>query len=190
MEIKKKKLLIDVDEVIGESTFLDEINLFLNTNYKIDDFTEYYLDDVLGSEENKARFYESIKNKDMYKDFKIFDGAKAVLKKLNEVYDIYICSACVMFCMPEESGVFFKYKYDFLIKNFPFLNPNNFIFTSAKNLFKADVQIDDKLSNMCGEVDLKLMFSAYHNKNVSDETLKNVGVTRVSGWQEIEKILL
>lgn len=190
MEKIKKTLLIDVDEVISEPTFLDEVNAFLKTSYKMEDFTEYYIDDVLGSDANKARFYESIKNKDMYANSRIFRGAKTVLKKLSKVYDIYICSACVMFCMPKDSGIFFKHKYDFLINNFPFLDPNKFIFTSAKNLFRADVQIDDKLSNMQGDVGLKLMFSAYHNKNVSDETLKKEGAIRVDSWADIEKILL
>lgn len=187
--MEKKKLLIDVDEVISENTFLDEVNAFLGTSYKMEDFTTYYIDDVLGSDENKQKFYESIKNKDMYVDSKIFDGAVDVLKKLNEKYDLYICSACVMFCMPENSGIFFKYKYDFLINNFPFLNPNNFIFTSAKNIFKADIQIDDKLENMQGDVKMKLLFTAYHNKNLTNKQLKDNNAIRVNSWKEIDEIL-
>ena len=190
MNKKMKTLLIDVDECISRSTFLDEVNAFLKTDYKMDDFTEYYIDDVLGSDENKAIFYETIKNKDMYAGSFVFEGAKEVLEKLNEKYDVYICSACVMFSMVKESGIYFKHKYDFLIKNFPFLNPNKFIFTSAKNIFKADIQIDDKLDNMKGDVETKIMFSAYHNKNVSDEELKQNGAVRVSCWKDVEKILL
>ena len=53
-----QKLLVDIDEVLCQSTFLDEMNKFLKTNYKIDDFTEYYIDDALGTDENKQKFYK------------------------------------------------------------------------------------------------------------------------------------
>lgn len=186
----KKKILIDVDEVLCQSSFLDEINKFLDTKYSLDDFSEYYIDDVLGTDENKQKFYGIIKDKDLYQNAKIYDGAVESLKKLNEKYDIYICSACVMFCMQKESGIYFKHKYDFLIKNFSFLNSDNFIFTSSKNIFKADVQIDDRLKNLEGSVNKKILFTAYHNKNISDNELKEKGIIRVDNWNEITKILL
>lgn len=169
---------------------MDEINKFLDTKYSLDDFSEYYIDDVLGTDENKQKFYGIIKDKDLYQNAKIYDGAVESLKKLNEKYDIYICSACVMFCMQKESGIYFKHKYDFLIKNFSFLNPDNFIFTSSKNIFKADVQIDDRLKNLEGSVNKKILFTAYHNKNISDNELKEKGIIRVDNWNEITKILL
>lgn len=184
-----KKILIDIDEVLCQSTFLDEINKFLGTSYELDYFTEYYIDDILGSDDNKNKFYETLRNKDLYKSARIYDGVVETLKKLNEIYEIYICSACVMFCMPENSGIFFKHKFDFLINNFPFLNPDHFIFTGGKNIFKADVQIDDRLKNLQGEVGKKLLFTAYHNKTITDEELKKNNVIRVNNWQEIFEIL-
>ena len=86
-------------------------------------------------------------------------------------------------------------KYNFLIKNFSFLNPEHFIFTNTKNLFKADIQIDDRLSNFDNEIETKILFPSYHNKNISDNELKQNGVIRAgydwkNGWNEIEKILL
>ena len=185
-----RTLLVDIDEVLCQSTFLDEINKFLGTSYELDYFTEYYIDDILGSDENKEKFYKTIKNKDLYKNARIYDGAYEALKELSKEYEIYICSACVMFCMPRESGIYFKHKYDFLIKNFPFLNPDNFIFTGAKNIFKADVQIDDRLKNLRGEIGTKLLFTAYHNKTISDEELKENKIIRVNNWQEIKNLLL
>ena len=185
-----KKLLIDIDEVICQSEFLDEMNKFLGTNYSIDDFKEYYIDDILGSDDNKMDFYNIIRNKDLYKNAHIYPGAVETLKDLNRKYQIYICSACVMFCMPEDSGIFFKHKYDFLIKNFPFLNPDNFIFTSAKNIFDADIQIDDRVKNLQGNIKTKLLFTAYHNKSISNEDLNKSNIIRVNSWLDIRKILL
>ena len=116
--------------------------------------------------------------------------AYEVLEKLNKTYDIYICSACVMFCMIEQSGKFFMDKYDWLIKTFPFLDQNKIILTNSKNIFKADIQIDDRLSNLEGEIKQKLLFTSYHNKNISDKELNDLNITRVNSWKDIEKILL
>ena len=182
--------MVDVDEVICTSSLLDEMNKFLGTNYKLDDFHEYYIDDILGSDENKDKFYDSIKNVDLYENAIIMDDAKEVLEKLSKKYEICICSNCVMYRNEINSGIFYKHKYDFLIKNFPFLNPENFIFTGTKNLFKADVQIDDRLNNLQGDITTKLLFDSYHNRNISDEELSATGVKRIHNWKEIENILL
>lgn len=37
---------------------------------------------------------------------------------------------------------------------------------------------------------MKMLFTAYHNKDITDEELKDNEVIRVNGWKEIEKILL
>ena len=75
------------------------------------------------------------------------------------------------------------------MREFDFLDPEKVIFTNSKNIFKADVQIDDRLPNLKGDVKLKLLFNAYHNKNISDEELKENNVIRVKNWKEIEEIL-
>lgn len=186
----KKKILIDVDQVICDSGYLKLMNEFLGTNYKLEDFTEYYIDDVIGDDNKKQAFYDYFVSKDAYENAEIFDNAYEVLKRLNDAYEVYIYSACVNPFFIERAGGEFKKKYDFLIKTFPFLNPFNFIFTGTKNIMKADVQIDDRLNNLKGEIGLKLLYSANHNKNISEEKLKEANVIRVNNWKEIEKILL
>ncbi len=185
-----KKLLIDVDEVICHPTLMQEINNFLGTDYQLTDFTTYYIDDVLGDDENKQKFYKIIKNKNMYENVEFLDGAIETIEKLSKVYDIYICSACAMFCLLEDSGIYFKYKYDFLLKHFPFLNPEHFIFTGGKNIFKADVMIDDRPKNLMGDISTRIMMLSYHNRDISDEELEKNDIIKVSSWAEIEKILL
>jgi len=189
--MKKKKILIDVDEVICDSGFLYLVNKFLNTNYKIDDFTEYYIDDyVLKDDETKEKFYQYYLQHNSYDYATLLPNAYEVIEKLNCKYDVYICSACVMFCLINNSGKFFMDKYDWLIKTFPFLNPNNFILTNSKNIIKADIQIDDRLSNLEGDISIKLLFDSYHNKNISDSELQSKNIIRVNNWKEIDKLLL
>ena len=185
-----KKLLIDVDEVICDPGFLYLVNKFLGTSYKISDFTEYYIDDIIGSEERRQEFYRWRLQYNQYDYATIFEDAYDVLTTLNEKYEIYIFSACVDPFMKENSGIFFKQKFDFLVREFPFLNPDKFIFSNSKNLITADIQIDDRLSNLQSDIPVKLLFDSYHNKNHTTEELAIRSVTRVSSWKDIEQILL
>ena len=77
-----------------------------------------------------------------------------------------------------------------LLKNLPFLDPKNFIFTSRKDLIDCDIKIDDKVGNLKGLGKLKLLMDGYHNRKYSDLELKKRGIRRVYSWDEIEKILL
>lgn len=192
---KKKTIILDVDEVICFGGFLDAVNDFLGTNYVIDDFTDYYIDEVAIPKERMAEFNEFIRNRDMYKDPHILPKAIETIKKLSEVYDIYILSSCVNPFDVEGSGNLFKTKYDFLRKLLPFINPKNFILTSAKHLFKADIQIDDVITNFSENVSMKILFPSYHNKLITTESLLEYGAIRAGydwreGWENVEKILL
>lgn len=185
----KKKLLVDLDYVICHPGFLKILNDFCNTNYKEEDFTEYIIDDVIGSQEKINAFYDYYLEQDGYKDAILIEDAKEALRRLSSDYDVYICSACVMYGAERKSAKLFKDKFEYLMREFDFLKPENIIFTNSKNIFKADVQIDDRLPNLMGDIKLKLLFEAYHNKNISEEELRKNNVTRVKSWKEIEKIL-
>ena len=54
----KKKMLVDLDYVICLPGFLKILNDFCNTNYKEDDFSEYIIDNVIGSQVKINEFYE------------------------------------------------------------------------------------------------------------------------------------
>lgn len=185
----KEKMLVDLDYVICKPGFLKILNDFCNTNYKEEDFTEYIIDDVIGPQERIEEFYEYYLTQDGYKDAVFLDGAIETLKKLSGKYDIHICSACVMYGAERKSAKLFKDKFEFLMRELDFLDPEKIIFTNSKNIFKVDVQIDDRLPNLLGDVKTKLLFSAYHNKNISNEELKEKNVIRVNSWHDIEKIL-
>lgn len=193
--MKKKDLLLDVDEVICFSGYLEAVNDFLNTNYNIDDFDCYYIDEKVIPKERFKEFNEYVSKRNLYDYTSFLPGAIETIKKLNEKYEIYICSACLNTFDLDNSGIQFKNKYDFLRKNLPFINPQKFILTSSKNMVKADIQIDDYLPNFDNDTKLKILFPSYHNKNINDEILKEKNIIRAgydwkTGWQEISKILL
>ncbi len=191
----KKKIILDVDEVICFGGFLDAVNDFLGTNYVIDDFTDYYIDEAAIPANRMDEFNKFIQGRDMYKNPHILPNAIETIKELNEIYDIYILSSCVNPFDVNGSGRLFQDKYNFLINLLPFINPKNIILTSAKHLFKADIQIDDCLTNFSDEVQMKILFPSYHNKTITDEELAKYGVIRAGldwrmGWDKIKDILL
>lgn len=191
----RKSLLLDVDEVVTFSGFLEAVNDFLGTNYVIDDFTNYYIDEEAIPKERFSEFNEFINKRNMYQNPHILPNAIEVIEKLNELYNIYICSSCVNPLDIKGSGRLFADKYNFLINTLPFIKPERFIFTNAKHLFKADIQIDDRLPNLDSSIETRILFPSYHNKDILDEELKEKGVLRAGydwrdGWKEVQRILL
>jgi 5'(3')-deoxyribonucleotidase len=193
--MKKKTILLDIDEVVCFSGFLQVLNKFLNANYHIDQFTTYYLEEEVLNEEQKPQFMEFLSTQNLYEVPDFLPGAIETLERLSKNFDIYVCSSCVN---PEDlnsSGKIFKDKYNFLIEYLPFLDPRKYIFTSTKNIFKADIQIDDRIQNLESDIETKILFPSYHNRDITDEELKEKGIIRAgtewrNAWEETEKILM
>ena len=61
-------------------------------------------------------------------------------------------------------------------------------FTTNKNIIEADIGIDDRLNNLT-HLNKKILFDAWHNKNITDEELETIGAVRVYNWLDILKIL-
>ena len=193
--INIKSILLDVDEVITFSGFLEAVNDFMNTNYSIDDYTDYYIDQVTIPENRRDEFNKFLNNRNLYEKPDILPDAIRVIEELNKKYEIFICSSCVNPMNIEGSGRMFTDKYNFLIKYLPFLDPEHFIFTSVKKIYKADIQIDDRVNNFTDDVNMKILFPSYHNKEISDKELEEKGIIRAgidyhTGWKEIEKMLI
>lgn len=191
----KKTIIIDVDEVICFGGFLEAVNEFLGTNYVIDDFTDYYIDAACIPEERMDEFNKFVQGRNMYKNPHMLPNAVKILKALSEHYELFILSSCVNPFDVKGSGRLFMDKYDFLMRELPFINPKNIILTSAKHMFKADIQIDDVIENFSDDVKIKILFPSYHNKDITEEKLAKYGAIRAGydwreGWEEIGKILL
>ena len=193
----KKKILLDIDEVFCFSGYLELVNEFLNTNYIIDDFTEYYIDEAAISKDRKQEFYQFISTKDQYENPVLLPGTLETIKILSKYYDTYPCSDCRNPFDLKNSGRIFKSKFELLYRLIPedVIPPKNYIFTGAKDICRADIQIDDLVSNLNPAIPIKILFPSYHNKNISNEELKEKGILRAgydyhTGWQEVAKILL
>ena len=184
-----KKIMIDMDDVICGGGFLKLVNDFLGTNYREDDIKTYYIQDLIPKEKMRE-WAEFFSNKNIYDYTQIIPNAYNVMEELNKKYDIYITTAYIFRDDKEKSSELLKNKFDYLMKNFPFIQPEQYIFTNNKEIVECQIKIDDKPSNLDGDAELKLLFTAYHNKNIPSEELQKNNLIRVNNWNEIKKILL
>lgn len=174
---------------------MQAVNDFLGTHYEIDDFTEYYIDSVAIPEERMEEFNKFVRERNMFENPQILPYAIETIKIISDYYDISLLTDNINPFDIDGSARNFVDKFKILKSLLPFIDPKNFIFTGNKRLFNADVQIDDRLSNMDNDVNLKILFPSYHNKKVPDEDLKTIGAVRAGydwrdGWKEVGKILI
>lgn len=182
----KKKLMVDMDDVICQGGFLYLINKFLGTNYTYDDFKSFYMQDVVPS---KDEFFKWFLTQNVYEHCSLLPGCYEVLEELNERYDLYICTSYIFPEVESQSGFILNQKFEYLRKNLPFISPYRYIFASDKQLLDMDIKLDDRVDNLKG-ADTKLLFSAYHNLDYSEEKLQSMGIERMNSWIDIRDRLL
>lgn len=182
-----KTIMIDMDNVITDGVFLDYINDYFNTNYKLGDFKEYcYVQGLVG---DNIDFWDYASKRNFYENAPLIKDCYEVLEKLNEKYELYIVTSYLWNESKDISGINLNNKYYYLKEMLPFINPERYIFTSNKKIMNFDIRIDDRMGNLEG-ADTKLLFDAWHNKEYTSDELKEKNVIRVNGWKDIEKILL
>ncbi|MDD2625415.1 MAG: hypothetical protein GX032_01690 [Tenericutes bacterium] len=181
----KKKLMVDMDDVIVNGGLLYIINDFLGTNYTEDYFKSFYMQDIV---EDKEAFFKFFLTKNMYDYCKLSENAYEVLEYLNEKYDLFIGTSYIFKEIPKESGKILLDKFNYLQDKLPFISPYKYIFLGDKSVLDFEVKIDDKEENLEG-AEKKILFTAYHNKNISDEELKTKAIERALNWLDVKKLL-
>mgnify|MGYP003212773657 FL=1 len=182
----KKRIMVDMDDCITTGGFLHLINKYLNTNYTENDFDEFYMQNIIPDKDN---FFKWFQNYNMYDYCTLIDDVYEVLEKLSKEYEIFIGTSYIIPEIIDETSFLLPQKYDFLRKTLPFINPHNFIFLGNKSVLNCDIKIDDRLDNLDG-AKTKILFTAFHNKKISEKNLKKQGIKRVNSWKEIEQLLL
>ena len=185
-----QKIMIDLDETIVMDGYLKAVNDYKKTNYQAEDIDTYYVEDILG-EEKEAFLDHFYKNVNIYDDIKEIPNAIRTIKDLCQYYDVYICAAFVDPRRVLESKVSAMYKYEWIIKNMPFIDPKKIILTGSKDVVMCDIKIDDKVSNLKnGYGKVKLLLDHKHNQKYDFEDLESLGIRRVYNWDQIGSILL
>ena len=125
----------------------------------------------------------------VYENATLLPDCYDTLKYLSKHYKIYICTDYIWREIIEYAGNNLKNKYNFLYEKLDFIEPKHYIFTADKSIVNCDIKIDDKVSNIDG-AETKLLFTAWHNKDLKKEELDNQNIVRVNNWKEIRKALL
>lgn len=180
---------IDVDDVICGKGFIHLVNEFLHTHYEQEDAKSYYINDLIPNE-RLEEWKEFFRQKNVYDYVELMPKAKEVIQQLAKKYQVYFITAFVFRDSPMDSGKILQDKFNFLAKEFSFIDPSHFIFIQDKSLIQADIRIDDSLSNLQGQARHKLLYTAYHNKNIQPGELEANKIVRVNDWNEIAQYLL
>lgn len=185
--MNRKSIMVDMDDVLTLNGFTRLVEQFLG--YKVNDETpNYYIQDLLG--DRKEEFFENYFEEHNFYDLcDVAEDSVRVLEKLNEHYDVYICTAYSWRERLDLGGKIIKDKFEYLSKHYPFLDRNKFIFINNKSICNFDIRIDDKLYNF-SDNSRNLYFTAYHNKDVEDNKLREYNAERVNDWKDIEMKLL
>ena len=106
-------------------------------------------------------------------------AAEALRHFLDEGHEIFIVTATDYVSIREKmEGLLFRY--------FPFLNWNQVIVTSRKQMIRGDVLIDDGIHNLEGGAYEKILFTAPHNR---DYDAQAHGMIRVHSWAETVAVI-
>ncbi len=176
--MKKKILLIDMDQVIADLT-----SQYIKY-YKEVTGIEMKRNDFLGKPEAEAfpdpqlikRFLHT---PGIFRSAAVIPGSQCVVEELNELFELYIVSAAMEF--PQS----LIEKYDWLHEHFPFIKWSQIIFCGSKKNISGDYMIDDHLKNLHHFNGAKLLFTATHNTNINLE-----GYQRVNSWTEVRQLLI
>ncbi len=183
-----KTLMVDMDNVITDGIFKDYIERFYKTKIDLTKIKDYnYVQKA--TQKDSKNFWNFVKEKNFYLEAPLLEDCYEVLEKLNEKYDIYIVTSYLWNESIDISGNNLKNKYNYLKETLPFIKPEKYIFTTNKKIMNFDIRIDDRLDNLSNSKN-KLLFTAWHNKDLPDEKLQQLGVTRVNTWKDIENILI
>lgn len=182
----KKTVMVDMDDVIVSGGLLFLINQFMGTNYTESDFKDYYMQDIVP---NKEEFLKWFVTQNMYDHCHLNGSVVEVLKEINKQYNTSIASSYILPEIVKESGIVLLHKYNYLIKNLPFISPYKFIFLGDKSRLTFDIKIDDRVDNLEG-ASTKILYTAYHNEYIPKEELSKSRILRANNWDEIGRILL
>lgn len=190
--MKKKIIIFDLDDTMLTGNFLKIANEVFNENKKLQDLTQYYLEDNFNiTEEQKELFWDELTVRNVYENPTIIDGAYDTIKKLSKDFEIFVASASILKNREKQSANFFNTKFKCVVDNFDFINPNNIILTGKKSLICGDYMVDDKLENLvCNKkIKHKVLFTAYHNKNMDNKILVKQNLMRVEDYEQLYRYM-
>ena len=174
-------LCIDVDNVICnlQEAVTNLFNQRHDTNYTLDYFTEYNIENILPIK-------EAAMMKEMYNESGIYDYVKPIagsqdgLKKLiADGHHVYLVTA-------SHSKIYHE-KVEWIRHFFPFIDDAHVISMKHKHLFKCDIMVEDNTQNLIAGLHYeRICFNYPWNKKIHDEAYN---IHRCNNWNEIVNVV-
>lgn len=177
------RILVDMDDTIEDlaGAWIAYLNNRFGTDVHKSDIVEWDITKAFPTIE-KHEIYDALKEDALWDTVKPISGAVKYLKKLiddgNQV--VIVTASHPDSVSAKLNKVLFRY--------FPYFTYQDVIIASKKQLIMGDVLIDDALHNMGGNY-LGMLFTAPHNKSISDFELEKLNAIRVDNWKEVYELL-
>lgn len=180
----KKRFGIDIDGTVTcPTSLIPYINKAFHLNITLNDVTQYELTHVVNnvSEEEFAKWFTEIEPI-IYKESPLAEGAKEVLKKWENIHELYFISARGSHLLNLTKEWFLEHALNF--DHIDLLGTHNKVKAAKEN--KVDIFFEDKHDNavmLHEECDIPvILFDTPYNR----EPIPN-GVIRVYNWAEANK---
>ena len=191
--MNKECIVFDFDDTLVIGNFLNIANECFNGNKTIDELKEYYVEDNFDiTSEQLEKYLDELVKRDLYENATILEGAYDSLKMLasSGKYEVIIFSACAINQRKNESGNFFARKYEYIVKTFYFIEPKNIILGGNKSIICSKYFIDDRIDHLISSnAKYKILFTAYHNKDIPLDELEKNNIIRVDNHEQLYEFI-
>lgn len=154
----KRKLAVDIDNTIWDlvSPWIDLYNKSYDDNIRYEDIIRYDFFNIT-SKASKEEILNFLSTDELWNSVEPYKESYEYLEKLNNEYELYIVT--------NTSYKTPKSKFDRLFSLFPFLNEDQLIIISNKQLLNIDIMVDDCVDHLHGGNFIKLLIDSPYNRN-------------------------
>ena len=181
--MEKLTILVDMDDCIENlsAVWVNYLNERYGTEVSVADITYWDISKAFPGL-SKEQVYGALRETALWERVRPLPGSVKYLKRIiDDGNDVFIVTAS----HPDTVGVKMN---TVLFKYFPFIPYQNIIISSKKQMISGDILIDDGVHNLGGNY-MGMLFTANHNKSVTDEELMKLNAVRVDNWKEVYELI-
>lgn len=172
---ERYSIAVDMDGVIADilTPWVDVLRKKEGETLSVHDITDWDIGRFCRCGEKALDYL----NYDLFRRLPVIPGAKEVLKRLQEYYDIYIVTSAT------QKSEIITAKYEWLDEHFPFIEPDYRMFVGKKDPIYTDYLIDDGIHNLEVFKGIGILFDQPYNR------FENRFI-RARNWKEIERYFI
>lgn len=179
----KPYLILDLDDTMSELllTWLERYNK-LKSYDGYDKITPDQIKqwDLCSHPKIECDIFDLLHDPSIFEEAPVKKDARKYLNILSKDYEIFVVSSC----NPDA----YKPKWNWLRRNFKFINPVNFIACTPKYLIKSvpgSIMVDDKVSNLCEFEGVRILMAREYNHPGNYGDYECEIDVRCNNWKEV-----